>query len=238
MFGVLGGMGPLAGVDLMRRIIAFTPASKDQNHIPLVTYSVPQIPDRSAAIVGAGLSPLAAMAAGVQVLDAAGAVEIAIACCTAHHWHAQLSATTSRRILHVADALEEELARRDLRSGVVGLLATEGTLVSGFLQRRLAAADLRTVTLDEVELRQLFDPGIALIKKGQIAEGGALLKPAAERLLGKGAEQLILGCSELGLVLNDHSGVCVDTMDALARHCVTRWRLVDAVGAEGVAVAG
>ncbi len=49
--GVLGGMGPLATVDFMRKVIDATPARRDQEHIPVIVHSVPQIPDRSTAFL-------------------------------------------------------------------------------------------------------------------------------------------------------------------------------------------
>lgn len=55
--GILGGMGPLATVEFMLKIISQTPAHNDQEHIPMVVSSVPQIPDRTAFIMGHGQDP-------------------------------------------------------------------------------------------------------------------------------------------------------------------------------------
>ena len=52
--GVLGGMGPLATVDFLAKLIAVTPAEFDQDHIPTIIYSAPYIPDRTANIRGHG----------------------------------------------------------------------------------------------------------------------------------------------------------------------------------------
>ena len=62
MIGILGGMGPLATVDFLSKLVQRTPASCDQDHVPVVVYSVPQIPDRSASILRGGESPLPAHA--------------------------------------------------------------------------------------------------------------------------------------------------------------------------------
>ncbi len=56
--GILGGMGPLATVDFMHKIISLTPAQRDQDHLPLLVYSVPQIPDRTACLLDNLESPL------------------------------------------------------------------------------------------------------------------------------------------------------------------------------------
>jgi aspartate racemase len=223
MYGILGGMGPLAGVGLMRRIVELTPASIDQAHIPLIAYSAPQIPDRSTAILHNGPSPLPAISRGVKTLSDAGAKEIAIACCTAHHWHPELSAASEVHILHVADALQAELQARGLRHARVGVLATAGALQSGFFQDRLRRLGHEPLTLSQRQLDTLFDPGVALIKDGRLEAGGGLAKAAAEALFAQGADLVILGCSELGLVFGDRSERVIDAMDALARLCVARW---------------
>ena len=69
--GILGGMGPAAGVDLCRKIVDQHPASRDQDHIPFILYSVPQIPDRTEALLHDGASPLDGMLDGVHALDLA-----------------------------------------------------------------------------------------------------------------------------------------------------------------------
>src|SRR5205823_7362035 len=71
--GILGGMGPLATVDLMGKIIAATPATRDQDHVPLIVYSVPQIPDRLTALRDGDDAPWPHLLDGVHALERAGA---------------------------------------------------------------------------------------------------------------------------------------------------------------------
>ena len=61
MLGVLGGMGPMATVDFVGKVVQNTPASCDQEHIETVVCSAATIPDRTAAILGQGRGPLPAM---------------------------------------------------------------------------------------------------------------------------------------------------------------------------------
>ena len=111
MLGVLGGMGPMATVDFLAKLVRATPAGRDQDHIPTLVCSAVDIPDRADAILGAGPDPLPAMRAALVRLEAGGATRIAIPCNTAHHWHAALQAGTSLPILHIVDAVAETLAR-------------------------------------------------------------------------------------------------------------------------------
>src|SRR3989442_4508296 len=82
--GVLGGMGPLATIDFMRKMLQATPAAIDQEHVPVVVSSIPQAPDRTDAFPGEGVSPLAAMVASGKRLALAGA-ELAVMPCNAPH---------------------------------------------------------------------------------------------------------------------------------------------------------
>ena len=73
IIGILGGMGPEATLDCYAKIIQNTPAGKDQDHLQVIINSDPKVPDRTAAILGRGESPLPALITGVQTLERAGA---------------------------------------------------------------------------------------------------------------------------------------------------------------------
>ena len=77
-------MGPLATVDLMNKIISYTPAMKDQDHIHIIADNYSQIPDRTTAILGKGIDPTPYIVQSAQRLQNAGADFLVIACNTAH----------------------------------------------------------------------------------------------------------------------------------------------------------
>ncbi|MCW5606143.1 MAG: aspartate/glutamate racemase family protein, partial [Burkholderiales bacterium] len=139
LLGVLGGMGPLATVDFLEKLVAEPPAQRDADHVPVLVYSVPQIPDRPAAILAGGESPLPYMLAGMRTLKQAGACMVAIPCNTAHYWYDDLVREGGLPVIHIADAACEDLARRGIVLQTAGLIATKGTVAAGFFQRCLAA---------------------------------------------------------------------------------------------------
>ena len=196
VIGVLGGMGPMATVDFMRKIILLTPASRDQDHLPVIAYSVPQVPDRSAAIVEATQSPLPAMIQGLQTLVRAGAGCIAIPCNTAHHWYDDLARESSVPVLHIVDATGAAMERLGVDDGPVGLLATAGTLDAGIYQARLASRGYECILPGDGDMETLVTPGIGLVKAGQVAQAEELLRAAADNLLGRGAGAVLLRCTE------------------------------------------
>jgi aspartate racemase len=223
ILGVLGGMGPLATVDFLQKLIEETPATRDQDHVPVITYSVPQIPDRPAAIAGTGESPFPHMLRGMLTLKHAGAQTAVIACNTAHYWYEDLTRESGLPILHIADAACEGLAVTR-----VGLLATTGTLAAGFYQRRFAQRGLACLVCNNGEQHTLVNAAIEHVKRNELAAAHALATRAADALLARGAQAVVLGCTEIPLAIehtaSEAAPLCIDATRALARACVAWWR--------------
>jgi aspartate racemase len=225
LLGVLGGMGPLATVDFLHKLIEEMPAASDQEQVPAVVWNVPQIPDRQQALAGSGISPLPAMCAGIDRLVAAGATRIAIPCNTAHLWFAELAAHSAVPILHIVDATLRELGEAKT---AVGLIATPATQGAGLYQQRFAAAGIACLCATEAELETLFTPGCYAVKRGAVEAGGRHFEALADALRTRGAERLVLACTEvpvaLARVASRHLPMAIDTNRALARACVDYWQ--------------
>ncbi len=218
LIGILGGMGPLATVDFMQKVIEATPAERDQDHVPLIVYSVPQIPDRVSAASAGTDEPLPAMLTGIRTLEQAGVEAIAIACNTAHAWYDHLAASTSVRIIHMVDAVISAAAHNN---GPVALMATVGTLQAGIYQHHLEKAGWQTL-VPQPDAQNLIINAIAAVKLGEIEGARASFDDAADRLLQSGAERLLLACTELPVAARGsiHEARCLDATDCLARACV------------------
>jgi aspartate racemase len=228
VLGVLGGMGPLATVDFLRKLIEETPAQRDEDHIPVIAYSVPQIPERPAAIAGHGPSPLPAMLEGIRTLKDAGAIAIAIPCNTAHFWYDDLVREGGLPVIHIADAALDELELKRMAGRTVGLIATKGTLAARFFQERLAARDYQSIVNSEHDIDELVLPAIVLVKRNELSVAAALLETAIGKLTNDGAAGVILACTETPVVFDrmspSTSAICVDATRALAKACVGWWR--------------
>jgi len=223
MLGVLGGMGPLASAEFMRRLTLLTPAARDQDHIPAVLWSDPRVPDRTAARIAGGEDPLPALLRGIRGLEAAGAGAIAIPCNTAHGWFDAMQAATRLPILHIVDAAAEELARLGAASGPIGVMGTAGTLAMRLYQQRLEARGYACLVPEPSEMDRLVTPAIAQVKANEVAASYAPLAEAATRLVARGARAVVLGCTEIPLGIAAGPAlpfpVC-DTLDALARAAI------------------
>ena len=138
LLGVLGGMGPLATAQFLRRLVELAPAEREPDHVPTVVWSCPQIPDRVAPILGQGESPLPKLREGLAILSGAGALAIAIPCNTAHHWLSELEAASALPVLSIIDAVLGEVTAA-APNGPVALLATAATLHARLYQGGLEA---------------------------------------------------------------------------------------------------
>ena len=77
------------------------------------------------------------------------------------------------------------------------------------------------------ELRDLILPAIEQVKAGRAAESGRQVERAVQALFDRGAEVVVLACTETPLALDAMASPlrerCVDTNAALARACVVWW---------------
>lgn len=220
ILGILGGMGPEATAEFYRRIVAFTPACRDQDHLHVLIDSDPSIPDRTSAILGQGPSPLPALHAAARRLEQAGATMLLIPCNTAHHWLPNLRRLLGVEILDMialtADAVCSEIAA----PADVGLLGTAGTVRTRHYQQALGCHGLRTLSPLDSE-QAAIEHAIYSIKAGH-HDQSSCISSVATSLQARGAEALVLGCTELSLLADRirTSLRVFDPLDILARWAV------------------
>ncbi len=220
MIGVLGGMGPKATADFLMKLVDATPVNGDADHIPVVALSHPQIPDRSRAIIDGGPSPLPELISMAKILKLAGADFGVIPCNTAHHWYNDLDDHSELEFLHIVDAVCQALKDRNTDQGCVGLMATPGTIKSGFYQYRLAELGYQCHIPDEASMVRI-QHGIANVKANDLKTGHQILMQEAKLLQDRNITTIILGCTELPLVLSDPE-LFIDSSQALAEACVLK----------------
>lgn len=213
VLGVLGGMGPAATLDFLAKLQAATPVSREQDHLRVLVDINPKVPDRN--VDGSDPGPvLAAMASGLR---ASGAQVLAIACNTAHAYAEDVRASG----LPLIDMLETAgLAARAQGAGVVGVLGT--SLALGLYRDRFSQLGLEVVTLDDHEQVE-FMALLYRIKRGDVGQASRdAMAALAHRLINKGAQAVIAGCTEVPLVLSqtELSTPFLDATQTLAVRCV------------------
>ncbi|MFH0910247.1 MAG: amino acid racemase, partial [Planctomycetota bacterium] len=226
--GIIGGMGPDATVDLFRRIVDLTPARGDPDHIRILIDNNPQIPDRTPSIEGHGPSPLPALLAMARGLIASGADFLAIPCNTAHHWYDELASAVEAPILHMIRLAALQAQKRFPAVKRYGLLATTGAIRSGLYQAAFGEKSLDLLLPTPEEQKTLVTPAIYGpdgVKGGHTAGlPRARIDQAVTALLSRGAEGIVLGCTELPLLYHgdypENVRAWVDPTEILAQTCV------------------
>lgn len=219
IIGILGGMGPETTVELFRRIKEKTPAHRDQDHLRVIIYSNPAIPDRTEAILHGGESPLPLLKQTAKVLEKAGADFIAIPCNSAHY---SLEGIRKAVRIPVLDMIGE--TAHAIKEQAVGLLATDGTVQIGLYHQACANRGievLQPIVADQEKVMQI----IYRIKAGK--EKLPLRQEAnriVKRLQEREAKAVIVGCTELSLILKqDEIDVPLyDALDILAQASVSK----------------
>ena len=142
--GILGGMGPLATVDLFRRIVEMADSPNDQGHPRVLIDSNTNISDRTAAILNGGADPLPEMVRSALLLERGGADVLIMGCNTAHYFYPEICRFVHLPFLNML----EETAKAALDKGFksVGLLATDGTIRSGVYAREFEHHGIELLT--------------------------------------------------------------------------------------------
>lgn len=200
LIGVLGGMGPAATVDLFNKFVTFTAAQRDQEHIPLIISSIPDIPDRTDALMHHGLSPLPAMRDYLHKLEDAGAECIVIPCNTAHFWFNELKDSCHIDLLSIVETTINEV--KNCGKTRIGLLATNATLYMGLYQKGIESLGLSCISPDATSQENVME-SIYCLKGGDIKRAQQLMNKQAEMLFSRGAEVIVLGCTEVPVILAD-----------------------------------
>jgi aspartate racemase len=219
LIGILGGLGPQAGLDMADKLIRLTRTSCDQDHIPFVLFSFPdKVADRTSFLLGHNeVNPAYAIAEQFEKMSDMGVTIAAMACNTAHAapiFDVVLRLLEEKgiklRILHMVKETVSRIRSAHPDSQRVGILATQGTYQTGLYEDALDDAGLEAILPDPVVRKEnihaaLYAPSIGLKACSGTVTDQAISKvrAAVHHLKDLGAETVILGCTELPLVVKD-----------------------------------
>ncbi len=189
----------MATAYFMEMVTEMTDASIDQEHIEMIIYSKPQIPDRTKFILGeSDENPLDAINEVANKLMSIGAEVIAIPCITAHCFHEKLCENvTSIKILNAVDETVNELKKK--AANKVGIMATSGTLKCGLFQNALTRSGITPVIPDEKIQSLIMDLIYKDIKAGKEPDKSRF-EEIKNYFISEGTDSIILGCTELSLL--------------------------------------
>ncbi len=200
--GIIGGMGPMATVDLFRKIVAMTDADTDAGHIRLLIDNRPEIPDRTAAILNGEDTPVAYILDSATRLADMGADFLVIPCNTSHCFFEKIAKGAPIPVINMIEETAIQLQKNGVST--VGLLATDGVLRVGVYDRILAEHGIRVLHPSEARQREVMYMIYDEIKAGNPTHPESLEPLLADMML-IGAQAFILGCTELPLAFDSYT---------------------------------
>lgn len=197
-----------------------TDARVDQEHIEMLIYSKPSIPDRTQYILGKSReNPLPDMIEIGKWLADMGADHIAIPCITAHFFHDKLTEGIPAPIINAIKETADYLKCNNIKRA--GIMATEGTIQSRLFQKELGAAGIEAVIPGKEQQENITYLIYRNVKASQPVDIERF-RTAARELRENGAEVIILGCTELSLIKRDYDigPGFIDAMEVLAKRSI------------------
>lgn len=219
--GILGGMGPEATVELMRRIVVATPASVDNDHIHCIVDQNSKVPNRVLSIQGTIPSAAPVLADMAKRLELFGADMLCMPCNTAHYYLPEIQAASSLPFVDMLDATAKHIHESHPQAKRAAVLCTVGTRSTGLYEKRLAAYGIEAV-YPEATLQEEVSAIIAAVKAGDSSPAmRQRFVAVVEAMRAQGLPVMIAACTELSVIC-PHDEAVVDALDCLVAELVRR----------------
>ncbi|MDL0088591.1 aspartate/glutamate racemase family protein [Campylobacter gastrosuis] len=196
--GIIGGMGPLATIDLYQKIISLTPAKCDQEHIHVIIDSYAQIEDRTKFIMGCGNSPLDKLVESAKRLKNAGADALIMPCNTAHFFADEIEKMAGVTILHIAKIAVNALQNAYPDAKDIAIIATSGTKKGEVYDKILNERGLNSVGFTNEQQNALMECIYSGVKAGKTADYVGLFNKTLSQIK---ADAYVAACTEIPMFL-------------------------------------
>jgi aspartate racemase len=231
--GILGGMGPAAGVYFAQRLIALnTGAKKDAEHVTFILYSDPQVPSRVDSFLEKTASPAPFLTASLQKLELLGADFGVMVCNTAHIYFDEIATKVNLPLINMVENVAMHVTGLKLEGRKVGLLATAATVKSGLYPCYFNGCNVEIVIPTDKEqdliTSAIFESEYRIKATGMYTSDAAkkMLAAAADSMRKRtGIQHLVLGCTELSFAIPTAAWEgfqIIDPVSVLAQTCLTR----------------
>lgn len=169
--GIIGGMGPLASIDLYKKIVDLTKAKTDQDNIPLIIDNNTLIPDRASFIMGKSTkNPLSMLVNSAKFLKNSGCEAVCMACNTAHFFADEIIKQSGANLLHIAKICVSSLNKNFLGAKNIAVLATTGTIKFKIYDNELEKFGFNSVEISQSLQNELMNCIYDGVKAGKIDE--------------------------------------------------------------------
>lgn len=200
--GILGGMSWESTASYYRLLNQGVRARRGGLHsAPLLLHSLDFAAIAAQQQIGDWEGAAGQLIAAAQGLERAGAGALLLATNTMHKVAPALQAALDIPLLHIGDAVGQALQRQGVRQAA--LLGTRFTMQEDFYRLRLAEHfAIEVLTPDAVQMAEIDRVIFAELCQGQFLPAArAFYLDCLRTLRDEGAEVAILGCTEIGLLL-------------------------------------
>jgi aspartate racemase len=209
--GVLGGIGPEAtGIFYLKLIAALQRDGAITRNQDFPRIVINSIPAPELVHDTASERDLLQYIEGIEMLDAENPSFIVMVCNTIHLYHDMLQSHSKAPILDLRLAVHEKLQEDGI--ACAGLLGTHLTIAKGLYH----FPDISIITPSAAELDSLMQHVICYNRGEEKEMHVTATRDSVQRLMGRGAQRVILGCTEFAAMLQDTSLQKIDTIDVLA----------------------
>ncbi|AQW81166.1 aspartate racemase [Campylobacter pinnipediorum subsp. pinnipediorum] len=217
--GIIGGMGPLATIDLYNKIVSLTPATCDQKHIHVVIDSYPQIEDRTKFIIDNEKSPIDKLVESAKRLKTAGCDAIIISCNTAHYFAEEIEKQANVKILYITKIAIEAIKKIYPNAKDIAVIATSGTKKGRVYDKILEENGLNSVSFTNEQQKALMDCIYKGVKAGKTKDYVSLFNKIISEIK---ADVYIAACTEIPMFLEylDKPYNFIDATLELAKYTV------------------
>lgn len=151
-------------------------------------------------------------------LQKGGADFIIICTNTMHKVVGKIKAKIDIPVLHIADATAKEIKRKDIQK--VGLLGTKYTMEQDFYKSRIEEHDIKIIVPSGTNREKVNEVIYTELCLGKIVvQSREYYKRVIEELVQEGAQGIILGCTEIGLLIKQEN-VSVPIFDTNHIHAI------------------
>lgn len=212
---IIGGMGPQASLELHRQIVAgaANAGARDNDSYPEILHISIPIPDFISSDDSS--RSLAALVASIGKLRLAPDDQIILACNTAHLLLPAIEKSCGVKLISIVEATTQAIEQHNAK--LVGLLASPTTIKSGLYERPLKKLGCNILMPTQKEISVLEEAIRHIIANKPAEDVRGLVYVIIKRMLNDGAEKIILGCTELSVIFNNHEElVLVDPLEAVS----------------------
>lgn len=220
--GVMGGMGPYATLSFFQCVLDNTPAQKDWDHLHIIIDNNPKIPSRTRAFLFGEADPVPQMIRSAKLLQEAGADFLVLPCNSAHYFLPKIRDQVSTSFIDMVDHTCDII--RSSKVKTVGVLAGEVTVGGRLYEDILEENDVTVLQVSDKEqlvVREIIED----VKHNAVTDTTrAKLNTLIDSLAERGAQTVILGCTELKTAIEGVTTNCkiVDSLEVLAKAVVQK----------------